>query len=516
MWVLSDALDKQLPIVLLLYSYDCPAHERVVIHFANYLQFVANCHVLFDIWDQHQLLSQGIHNWFVDKLDVAQYVIVICSTGARFKCARSRQQQQMKHDRPIPDLFAWAVDQIAEAMRKGKMDGDAFLRYLVVNFEYSSQSDIPPKLDTAIKFSLMKDIFNLYCHLQCLKSDCLPEDMNCDGITEETWDNTECGQGLQEAIRDAKQFFDDNPDWLAQMLEPCSVLPSAALPEETSLESQSSRTKKKKFHKSRSRSLSASDSDKDMLYEHQLKKRHKKAVMKLKKSHSSIESPSPKGLESPVSSQGQSSSSSASSSSPLMYSSAHEKPGNKQLQPLPAVPQHGPVQRSISQPEPGYVSNAPPRKNTSLGSLQHLSSLEYDAEEEEEMDELQLKKDIDFIHNVSVSRRGSEDVLEARGYSPTEGFSTSSSPYHQVAHIQRRNSHLVIDFDLHQPPSGLDNTNTNNSNVNRTKGSPERTRPVVNNHRKKSDSPCIEIKIPDKQLYNNMLTSECDAIVIPL
>ena len=53
--LLPDDPAKNMPIVLLLYSYDCPAHEVVVTTFAYYLKEVANCEVILDIWDQHNL-----------------------------------------------------------------------------------------------------------------------------------------------------------------------------------------------------------------------------------------------------------------------------------------------------------------------------------------------------------------------------------------------------------------------------------------------------------------------------
>ena len=218
---------KQLPLVLLLYSYDCPCHERVVISLANYLRFAANCDVLFDIFDQHLIAEQGVYTWLQDKLQVAQYIIVVCSAGARFKCVRNKKFR-MKQDRPIIDYFSWAIDCVGEAIRTGKNAGEDMSKYIVVCFDYAGPSDIPPKLDQSTQYCLMRDLFSLYCHLHGLKPDTSSDTAELSGYTAASYHCADVGRALQESLRDALEYFTANPDWLLATLEPITPLAVSA------------------------------------------------------------------------------------------------------------------------------------------------------------------------------------------------------------------------------------------------------------------------------------------------
>lgn len=70
---IEDQLKNQ-PIVLLLYSYDCPAHEVVVTTFAYFLKEVANCEVILDIWDQHNIQVKQTE-WNLDRYSRKSLVV---------------------------------------------------------------------------------------------------------------------------------------------------------------------------------------------------------------------------------------------------------------------------------------------------------------------------------------------------------------------------------------------------------------------------------------------------------
>lgn len=206
--------------------------------------------------------EQGVYAWLVDKVDVAQFIIMICSTGARFKCARNRQVR-MKHDRTLPDVFAWGVDHVAEKIRTSANTSEAKSRYLSAYFDYAGKSDIPPKLEITKKFRLMKDMYSLYCHLHGLKPN---GSHGKHGLTVDTYSKTEEGRSLQDALIDAKHFFKDNPDWLGQTLETVTPVLSPSR-ELTSVKPQNG---------SGGRRMPVSPStgsDKDSLLEERMKKR---------------------------------------------------------------------------------------------------------------------------------------------------------------------------------------------------------------------------------------------------
>ena len=58
------------------------------------------CEVYLDLLDLESIKDMGIFSWIQERVELAQFVIVICSTGARFKCARNRQVK-MKQERQV-------------------------------------------------------------------------------------------------------------------------------------------------------------------------------------------------------------------------------------------------------------------------------------------------------------------------------------------------------------------------------------------------------------------------------
>ena len=216
----TESAYKEQPSVLLVYSYDCQAHEQVVIEFASYLKHSANCLVYLDIWEQNELRSRGSLQWLKDKLQQCQFVVVICSTGARFKCVRN-QQFRMKQDRPIQDFFTSAVDHVTEKMQTTANEGETLAQFLVVYFDYAGPSDVPPKLDRAKSYCLMRDIFAVYCHLHGFNVEkCKETDYT--GLTADTYTRTETGRQLHHALQSAYTFFEKHPEWLGRILEPLS------------------------------------------------------------------------------------------------------------------------------------------------------------------------------------------------------------------------------------------------------------------------------------------------------
>ncbi len=409
----SDDPYKQQPIVLILYSYDCDAHERVVIELANYLRFVANCDVMFDVWDQHLVQEQSIFSWIQDKVDIAQFIIIICSTGARFKCVRT-QTFRMKQDRPIPDSFSWAVDLIGEKIRTDKKDGVATSRYVVAYFDYAGHSDIPPKLDNAKMFSLTKDIFSLYCHLHGLKPDIPWQDANMNGITTETYSQTEEGKALDKAITKAKEYFKKNPNWLGQILEPLTPViktpPKQIETEQTEESGPKSQSETSDSPDGKLKKSPSTSSDEERRIESRQKKRQQEKEGKIV-SVPSREILSPVHSISTPGSQVTPSSSSVSSSSPLM-------PQTQQT----ALPPSG---------TSGKNGNS-----SSQGSLHHVVVNIQDYSPGIVDEEAELQKDIDFINNFDATNHRysgysyASDILNDHdfgGYTPPEDFRALAS-----------------------------------------------------------------------------------------
>lgn len=216
---------------MLLYSYDCPAHEQVVIEFANFLRNEWHLEVHLDLWQQKDIVERGDVQWLNEKLIMSQFVIIVSSTGARYKCARNRQFR-MKYDRPVPDMFTHAVDLVLERCRASKLElnqennnncSSAYpsLECVVVCFSYSCASDVPPKLDTHPRFLLVKELYEFYCHLCRTKPlDKPPPSFNA--VSPSRFKQTKLGKQFHMVLTKANDFFKNNPDWLAEVLEPVS------------------------------------------------------------------------------------------------------------------------------------------------------------------------------------------------------------------------------------------------------------------------------------------------------
>ncbi|XP_013406067.1 uncharacterized protein LOC106170642 [Lingula anatina] len=221
---------KTNPSVLLLYSYDCPAHERVVSAFAMYLKEVCGCQVHFDLWDQDVVREKGPLVWFGETLDQVDSVIVICSTGARFKCSQ-KNKYQVKVDHPIADIFVPASDMVVEKIRLARNEEQLFeqpppqllSKYCIVYFDYCTASDVPVKLELIPPFCLMKDIFAVYCQLHGIQNDTWSSLTYCarhTGVKLENFAKTSQGKELDSAVRAAKDYFRNNKNWLQEKLEP--------------------------------------------------------------------------------------------------------------------------------------------------------------------------------------------------------------------------------------------------------------------------------------------------------
>ena len=139
------------------------------------------------------------------------------------------------------------MDYVAEKIRISRQAGEDIDKFIVVYFDYAGEHDVPPKLDVAIRYTLMNDMLSLYCHLHGVKWETMagtaPDSLldsgdqmelvdrennnkveagqvvSSNGVTHDTFTQTQTGGELLEAINAAKKFFKENPDWLGEILE---------------------------------------------------------------------------------------------------------------------------------------------------------------------------------------------------------------------------------------------------------------------------------------------------------
>lgn len=216
----SDLEQKQVPTVLLLYSNDCGAHEKVVEALAGFLIETCNCNVHLDLFEEQLIMDRGLDEWLVDSLQEAEFIIVLSSVGARLRCSKKKVRFKLDCGKVLPDYFAVAVDYVAEKMRVERSKGMPLTTFCVAYMDYSTESDIPPQLEMAFKFCLMKDITALFCHLHGIHGEPTKDGAPIVGLTPDTYDTTEMGQELKVAIESAKEYFKANPDWVEDRIEP--------------------------------------------------------------------------------------------------------------------------------------------------------------------------------------------------------------------------------------------------------------------------------------------------------
>ena len=207
---------------MLLYSFDCSAHEKVVQTLAGFLIETCNCNVHLDVFEEQIIHERGLDDWLVDKLQEVEFIIVLSSIGARLRCSKKKVRFKVDPCHTLPDYFAVAVDYVAEKMRVERAKGMPLTTFCVVYMDYSSENDIPPQLEMGYKFCLMKDITALFCHLHGLDGQPTKNGEPIEGLSEDTFDATELGQELKVAIESAKEFFRSNPDWVEDRIEPVS------------------------------------------------------------------------------------------------------------------------------------------------------------------------------------------------------------------------------------------------------------------------------------------------------
>lgn len=208
------------PVVLLLYSNDCALHERVVVSLAEFLMEACGVTVALDLFEENEITERGVDDWLIDRLQEADYIMVLCSLGARLRCSKKNVKFKPDSRHILPDYFSVAVDYVAEKMRAERQKGLSMHKFVTTYVEYSTRSDIPPQLETASQFCLMKDIHKLHIHLNTQgpdtdKSETISQSSTC----ENHYHETETGAVLKATIEQAKAFFRENPSWMDDQLE---------------------------------------------------------------------------------------------------------------------------------------------------------------------------------------------------------------------------------------------------------------------------------------------------------
>ncbi|XP_688141.4 interleukin-17 receptor D isoform X1 [Danio rerio] len=200
-------LDKSMrpPRLLICYSSnDGPAHVRVVLQLAAFLQRHMATQVHLDLWEALGIMEEGLMGWHCRIMKECDFVLVICSRGLL-----QNQINQSEDEEPLENTTLAVVSMIGEQLCYAKALGHDLSKYMVAIFEYSQESDIPAALSLASRYTLTKDFPLLFSHLHGLALQKPGAYLQVENISERGYYKLPTGATLQLAIQEAKAQFSE-------------------------------------------------------------------------------------------------------------------------------------------------------------------------------------------------------------------------------------------------------------------------------------------------------------------
>ncbi|XP_043081228.1 interleukin-17 receptor D isoform X2 [Puntigrus tetrazona] len=196
------------PRLLICYSsYDGPAHVRVVLQLAAFLQKHMGTQVHLDLWEALSIMEEGNMGWHCRRLTECDFVLVICSQGLLQK-----QNKQSEDEELMENTALVMVSMIGEEMCRAKAMGRDLCKYMVATFEYSQESDIPTALGLASRYTLTKDLPLLFSHLHGVALQKPGVYLQVENISESGYCKLPAGAALQLAIQQATAQFSEEPN----------------------------------------------------------------------------------------------------------------------------------------------------------------------------------------------------------------------------------------------------------------------------------------------------------------
>ncbi|XP_067301869.1 interleukin-17 receptor D [Pseudorasbora parva] len=192
------------PRLLICYSSnDGPAHVRVVLQLAAFLQKHMATQVFLDMWEALSIMEEGSMGWYCRKMKECDFALVVCSRGL--------QQNQSEDEEPLENTTLASVSMIGEEMCRAKALGLDLSKYMVAIFEYSQESDIPAALGLASRYTLTKDLPLLFSHLHGVALQKPGVYLQVENISESGYCKLPAGAALQLAIQEAKAQISKEP-----------------------------------------------------------------------------------------------------------------------------------------------------------------------------------------------------------------------------------------------------------------------------------------------------------------
>ncbi|KAI4898665.1 hypothetical protein NFI96_002811 [Prochilodus magdalenae] len=190
------------PQLLICYSSnDGPAHVKVVLQLATFLQKHMATQVHLDLWDALNIMEEGDLRWYCKKMKESDFVMVICSRGLNQK---QQSQETEEDDIPVVNTSLAIIGIIGEEICQAKALGLDLSKYMTAIFEYSKESDVPSILNLASNYMLPKDLPLLFSHLHGVALQKPGAYLRVENISENEYSKLLAGMALRHAIQEVK------------------------------------------------------------------------------------------------------------------------------------------------------------------------------------------------------------------------------------------------------------------------------------------------------------------------
>ncbi|CAM4677158.1 unnamed protein product [Leuciscus chuanchicus] len=201
--VLPDKTTRPPRLLICYSSNDGPAHVRVVLQLAAFLQKHMATQVHLDLWEALRIMEEGSMGWHCKRMKDCDFVLIICSRGLH--------QNQSEDEEPLENNTLAIVSMIGEELCRAKALGQDLSKFMVAIFEYSQESDIPAVLGLASRYTLTKDLPLLFSHLHGVALQKPGVYLQVENILESGYCKLPAGAALQLAIQEAKAQFSEEP-----------------------------------------------------------------------------------------------------------------------------------------------------------------------------------------------------------------------------------------------------------------------------------------------------------------
>lgn len=196
------------PRLLICYSSnDGPAHVKVVLQLAAFLQKHMATQVHLDLWESLGIMEDGIHGWHCRRMKECDFVMVICSKGL---LQNHKKMFEDEDQEAVENTTLTMIAMMGQEMCRAKALGQDLSKYMAAIFEYSEEADIPAVLGLASRYTLTKDLPLLFSHLHGVPLQKPGVYLQVENISESGYSKLPAGVALQMAIQEAKaQILDE-------------------------------------------------------------------------------------------------------------------------------------------------------------------------------------------------------------------------------------------------------------------------------------------------------------------